>query len=274
MKNEQEIRAAYRDILGNETDPDLVRIVGRLTSDLSCAYKVDQPSQHLLSFVDEVVHKQAMEPTRGHKLLRRSPVAGRWPRQVGNLAACLLLAVMLAGAGYAALPVIEEAFNQQPSTREIIANNLGKELNVSQSVDGFTVTVKRVYANTQQIVIGYTISGPSDRTFNSFHYADLPYPPPALTDDERTEFHKGEGWSSALQDGTGGFVMTFSTRDVNITSSELRLHLEVPAIEAVEIIDPNDPPVASRIECDKGDNSLCFVTVQGPFKFDFTVPVE
>ncbi|MFN8536236.1 MAG: DUF4179 domain-containing protein [Thermomicrobiales bacterium] len=63
---------------------------------------------------------------------------------------------------------IGQAFGMAAGTNRIVTQHLGKELGVSQTVNGFTVTIERVYADANQIVIGYSVSGPPDRTFNNF----------------------------------------------------------------------------------------------------------
>ena len=45
----------------------------------------------------------------------------------------------------------------------IVEQDLGREMNLSQTVDGYTVSVRRVYADRDRIVIGYAAIGPPGR---------------------------------------------------------------------------------------------------------------
>ena len=69
-----------------------------------------------------------------------------------------LALLLLAGVAYASSSVVRELFTKlAPWVEE---SGLSQEMNLSQTVDGVTVRVERVYADANAAVVGYTISGP------------------------------------------------------------------------------------------------------------------
>jgi len=51
---------------------------------------------------------------------------------------------------------------------------LVREVNLPQSTCGFTMTIQRVYADANRVVVGYTITGPTNRSFINAFYGGPP----------------------------------------------------------------------------------------------------
>jgi hypothetical protein len=174
-----------------------------------------------------------------------------------------------------------------PGTQRIIFDGRGKAVDLSQTVDGFTVSIQRVYADANQITIGYTISGPPGRTFNNFQlfggYAGAPGRAPTATLPTLTDAHghtftaRPTSWGAGVEDGLGAYLLRYDMAGVPGNPTELRLRLEATAIEAIEAIGPQTPSSMDGHACQPHDDEAgdpCVTLVHGSFTFDFTVPVE
>lgn len=211
---------------------------------------------------------------------RARPLASGWrsgrslPRWTAAVAASLLAALILTGVALALAPIVERALNQDPGTRRIAALDLGRELHLAQTVDGFTMTIERVYADPIQVVVSYRISGPPDRTFANFHPFDLGGSTvPTLTDGLGNQLQPAPlSWGAGVEDGTGQYVEIFDGSGIQGTPKEMTFRLDVPAITAIEqMSDVTPPPYPDEYMCQSG---VCLFTVRGPFTFDFAVPFE
>jgi hypothetical protein len=181
----------------------------------------------------------------------------------------LLVSVLcLIGAGYAVLPALEAAFHLHTGTAAILSQGLGKEVDVSQTIEGFTVAIKRVYADANQIVIGYTISGPQGRTFNNImawgDYNPGPGHPvarsPFLTDTRGNAFSGGLGGAQpGIQDGTVAQLLTYDGVGIGSNATDIQVRLTIGKLSAYEHL---------------RENEFRDVIVNGPFEFDLMIPVE
>ena len=72
----------------------------------------------------------------------------------------LLILLLIGGTVYAASPVMRELF--QKLAGHIENKGLVQELNVSQTIDGVTVRIERAYADSNVVLVGYTVSGPKN----------------------------------------------------------------------------------------------------------------
>lgn len=83
----------------------------------------------------------------------------RWvrlmPRTRGRLIIAVLLMMLFGTVGFAATGWIDEIF--QDFAPEIGESNLGVQLNQRQTVNGITFTLERVYADEDNVVIGYSV---------------------------------------------------------------------------------------------------------------------
>jgi hypothetical protein len=222
-----------------------------------------------------------LQPRRG---------ASRWARWMPATRlgwAFLFLALFLAfgAVAYALAPIVmSRLFQQEAGLRHVEQAGLVQELNLSQTVDGITVTLERAYADANRIVIGFTISGPASQRYDSRQVM--------LTDAAGTIFPEGPlmygvtGKSDILEvelpPGEGGYVISFDAAAIQGTPSVLHLRLVMDVEEFV--LPPNAPELSPTPDSPLAEPPDVMVVVLeplptpapeaivGPFTFDFSVP--
>ncbi len=186
------------------------------------------------------------------------------------------LVLTLGAAAYAVGPVIGRLFQFSPGWQHVGEARLAQEVHLSQTIGDWTVTLERVYADANQILIAYTVSGPPGQ--NLIERA-------TLTDNQGRRFPEmaGAGVTGAsellgvrLPPGQGAFVSAFDASAVQGQPAKLDLHLEivlgrlVPVGDALSTPLPTAPPtstVAIAPAMRYQEEPLA-----GPFTFDFSVP--
>jgi hypothetical protein len=268
MNYEQHAHARYHDLLGDHADPELVRLVVQLDHDLGTVYRLDDPPQHLVAAIDRAVQQRTLK--RRQPLGRQGPfLFAPWlPHRLSMGVTLLVVIVCLVAAGYAMAPILQQAFHSHTGTGAILSRNLGKPIDASRTIEGFTVAVKHVYADANQIVIGYTITGPRGRTFNNImawgDYDPGPGHPvarsPFLTDTRGNALNGGLGGEQpGIQDGTVAQLLSYDGVGIGSNATEIQVRLTIGKLSAYERL---------------GENRFRDVTVNGPFEFDLTIPVE
>lgn len=260
MSNEHYLRDKYPDLLGGEEDPALIRLIGGLDA-LSSE---NNPSTHVVRSIGSGL----LERSGRRRSRSRAFSARAWiPRRLVTTTVGLLLVPILAGATYTMVPVIEKAFTVDPGTARIVTENLGIVVNQSRSVKGFTLTVQRVYADANQVAVGYTVTGPPGRTFNSFmvwgKFDQSRYPRfgavPTLIDGRgHTLSAFNDIYGTGVEGGKYGQVMRYNAPVGLETRRRIALHFQVGTITAVESV---------------REHELRVITVTAPLRFNFTVPV-
>lgn len=243
-----------------------------LVHDLIRLERATPPPPHLRAEIARALADHAVRdplPSRLH----RWPVGRSTPRRLVVVAASLLMAFVLAGATLAIRDVLERALNMEPTTRQIAALDLAQPVGLARTVDGFTVTVEQVYADPIQVVVGYTIRGPADRSFSNFHPFDLEGAdrPTLLDADGNSLPHGPMSWGAGVEEGTGGYVEVFDGADLPEGRQQVALRFEIPAISVIEQVKEATADLSlARGKC---ETNVCWRTVSGPFVFDMTVPV-
>ncbi len=118
------------------------------------------------------------------------------------------------------MPILQRALRLERGLQRIQEQHLGQEVDLRQTVAGFTVAVQRVYADANRIVIGYTVSGPADIAFNIFSPIDT-----ALTDQEGREYPTHSGIGTGMEGDTGGYVLSFDAGVPSQAPERLQLRL-------------------------------------------------
>ena len=176
----------------------------------------------------------------------------------------------------------EPAYPLGAPASNLVWGREGQELNASQSRDGWTVSVARVYATTSWVILAFTVSGP-DRTYT--------VETPGLTTPDGVPLTSNFTEQGSTFDGTyvgpNGFLVTFSPQNSPISPSTQSLRFEVPAIHVRSVFTPCSTlagtvmPTPTLIP-DNIMEILQNVTPQptppdlevvGPFTFDLQVPV-
>lgn len=143
----------------------------RAVRDLRAAYAASPPS-HLRAATDRAVYGRLVQhrrPAAGSPSARRP----RWPRRRARVVAGLACAaaVLMGATVYAALPVLTPLVDEALGTvgahsgnSYLVAQHLGQQVDLSRSACGYTMTMTRVYADANRVVIGYIVQDPPGRT--------------------------------------------------------------------------------------------------------------
>ena len=209
----------------------------------------------------------------------------RWARVVpatrlGWAFLALVLCLAFGAVAYAVAPAVGRLFQQEPGLQHVEQANLVQELNLSQTVNGVTVTLERVYADANRIVVGFTIKDPDGQRDDVHHLT--------LTDAAGTVFPGTTGFGVTgrsdifgveLPPGEGAYVLAFDASAVEGTPAELDLRL---VVEVRELVLPTDTPGPSPTSAGSPAEPQEPMVVElepmpqgaivGTFTFDFSVP--
>lgn len=196
------------------------------------------------------------------------------------LAAVVVVLLVFAGGTVATVPLVTRSLNQSSKTQRIVADGLGKEVNLASTVDGFTVTLERVYADPGMIAIGFTISSPPGHDFKSFNVYGNVFgqgSDPTLTDGRGHTYSLGPhgfqfNLGTGVEGGTTGNVLIYDAAGLPGGSGEISLHLSIAALSVYEQVAPDHRPAGTSYCGEQTSPIRCF-NVAGPFTFDFIVPV-
>ncbi|MBN1367730.1 MAG: zf-HC2 domain-containing protein [Dehalococcoidales bacterium] len=165
--------------------------------------------------------------------------------------------ILLAGGTvYAATTIVKGLFNQY--AEQIENAGLAQVMDINKTIDGVTVSLERAYADSNAVIVGYSINGPKNNYFA--------IPAKLSTDDGNLlqgmiGFNIVEDSDMILGDWRPGehaaVLMSYDASSIEGTPKEINLHLEVNVDINIEI---------STLTGETDGNSV------GPFIFNFTVP--
>jgi len=192
----------------------------------------------------------------------------------------LVLCLAFGAVAYAVVPVVSRLFQQEAGLRHVEQANLVQELNLSQTIDGVTVTLERAYADANRIVVGFTIKDPNGQRYDAGHLT--------LSDMTGTVFSPTIGFGVtgqsdilqvSLPPGEGADVICFDADPVEGAPAELDLRLVMEVREFVLPLDAPEPPPTPISPPDEPPASMVVEALSvpegaivGPFTFDFSVP--
>lgn len=257
MKTNQSLHETYGDILKHRGDPSTLGVVASLDRSFAPARAIVPPTEVLVG-IDRIVEEHRAGGNRGRRASRPGMLQLRQPL---SAMAALLLVLVLAGAAYRAVTVLEQAFNGSQGERYVVSHNLVKHLNISQASDGYTITLKGAYADSNSVVLAAVLHGPGTvaqgTEFSIFPNAEL-------TDANGVVLHPASG--CVVMDG-GVCSVTYGASGVSSTTKELRLHWVIRQLNH----NRPPPPAPSR---ESTPSPISDQRAAGPFVFDFTVPVQ
>lgn len=253
------------DLFGESGESDLQRLIDNLAE-----LHAPEPSPpDVRASIERAIDDRLRSPAI---LGRRAATGGfRDSHRVVKVAALGVSAFVLLGAAPSIRSRVEQALLLGDDTRVIIERDLGSDVSLSQSVHGFTVTIERVYADTDHVIIAYSIAGQPGHTYQNFHPHDVDgSASPTLHDARGNELSLSPtSWGSGVESGEGGYVLVFDASGVATAEQVLILRLELPALTVIEKhVHGETPPMPWARVC-TGD--VCTFTVPGPFTFDLTV---
>jgi len=263
------------DLSGPRDDPDHARLVG----DLGRLHAATLPPQRDQALA-RLLHERASASERRDRPARRL----RPPtRPLILLVAALLGVSLVAGVAVAeqpplslaqllarALSVFAVGTGDGSGAGQARHVPFGRAVNLAQSACGYTVAVKRVYADADRIVVGYTVTGPAGRSFDGGGFS----PTFTLTDAHGHTFAPDTG-GGPVQGNREGAVTDFDASGVAGLSGTLALRLTSPTMTAYEKLG-GAPPVSVPCETYShvGEAGYRWVTIVGPFTYNFTVPMS
>jgi hypothetical protein len=198
---------------------------------------------------------KAAEPSRDwwHNVIsrlgeqkHRSRWFGLMPKTRLAWALLPVLVLLVGGTVYGASSLLTELF--QKHAPQIEEAGLAQELDLSQTINGITVSLERAYADSNVALVGFTVNGPDTR-----YQAEI----------SGLSTADGQNLSGMIGVGTGSkeimgnlnsfaTIYTFDASTLKDVSSELNLILEVSVADLPMI----------------GESK----TLAGPFRFEFNVP--
>lgn len=248
MPNPQSARR-YPDLLDDTSDPALARLVGALDT----AYTSPEPPAPMRAAIGHALRQQATHAS--------SPRAARatswWPsarlprRAVVVTASILLAALILGGGAFAVEPYLANLFNMEPGTQQVLALKLAQPVHVTQQLDGFTVTVEKVYADANNVLVAYVVTLPAGGGYTSAMLVD-----PVASTDQGTLGPGGMGFGAANQGTSQANMLFFDASSITGTPSQLQVHLTASGLGAI---------------ADGGKSDAHQVNIPGALSFDFTV---
>jgi hypothetical protein len=187
--------------------------------------------------------------------------------RMGWAVAALAVFLALGTAAYGLASVIDRLFEQEVGLEQTQEANLGRVANLSQTADGVTARVERVYADAGRVVIGLTLHGANGTRYDlgqlTLTQADgtILWPVSGL----------GVAAESELLPGESAFVFTFDASPVQGAPESLDLRLSLTAVEALppDSAQPTAPPPG--MDAGVAAPASTAPTV-GPFTFDLRVP--
>lgn len=223
MERKQRLNERYSDLLGEQPDAALSRLI----DDLDATYTAAMPPAHLGQASGQTLRERAASGRRLPVPLRRVSSPRRAPRRLVTVAASLLLAgVVLAGTVYAIEPILSRALDLDPGTQQILKDNQYQVLDVTHTIGGTTLTVQRAYADANRIIIGYTTTkqpGSSDNPASHDEFVLM------TQDGTVLPSRGGAGYRDPGQ--AEASVISYDAASITGNLREVRLRLEVRAPE-------------------------------------------
>lgn len=162
--SDDRLKQTYPDILLEDAAPALTRLV----RDLDTVARATVPPPGLAQSLERALRDRTIARPRHPWLSSHIHLPRRLTRRTRAFPVAFLLIMLLAGAAYHMIPIVERAFFVDAGTQQILNGNLATHLNLTATTGGYTVTLQRAYADVNRIVVGYTVRARDGRPFNGF----------------------------------------------------------------------------------------------------------
>ena len=163
-------------------------------------------------------------------------------------------------------------------------NGYERDVLITRQACGFTITLQRVYADINQVVIAYIVTGPSGRSFIGALGANptsATSPRVSTTQGLTLLYLKGAVYTDPILHKDGA-IIAFDAAKVQTTSRQLTIRLTFPVLTTVEQWEGTPPrptpcetarPFRPREAPPGWDyKRMRWLTVRGPFMFDVAMP--
>ncbi|HIE38809.1 MAG TPA: DUF4179 domain-containing protein [Anaerolineae bacterium] len=206
--------------------------------------------------------------------------------RLGWISLALVLSLAWGAVAYAVAPVMDRLFQQETGLQHVEQAGLVRELDLSQTVEGVTVTLERAYADANRVVVGFTVSGPDGQRYDPYRVTLVG------TDGAALPLATGMGMTGSsdvlgadLPPGDGAHVLSFDAAAVEGEPAELDLRLVVELERVTLPPDATGPFLTSARPPANTPDSAVVVDLEplptpdegaivGPFIFDFSLPFD
>jgi hypothetical protein len=221
--------------------------------------------QRLDSVADQALGAVDLWPGVERRTLRGLRRA-RWmpASRLGWAAVAAVAVVLLGSAAYAAAPLLTDVYRINP-TWNPAAGDSSYPVQVTQTIDGCTVTLEQVFIDQERILIGVSGTGPSEMSLG----------PTNVT------LHTGDGQTLPWVDGAGhgdlgaaAWVLAFDATSLEELPDLLTLDLSL-SISAIPVDEAHPSPATPEHASDQSLEvvlSPIEASVFGPFRFTVSVP--
>lgn len=244
-------------------------VTSRLIGDLNTLYAASAQPPHLRAAMDQCIRERAA--AQPHFASPQRPLV--WWRRRTVVISGVALAAIIAGAAYAASPLVDRLL---PS----FVLRHSQNLSLSRGACGFTMEVTRAYADANNVILGFSLSGPSGHTYTWGSYPFDAAGAPHLTDARGHDLMMIRTLSGPVQGTTEGQVMQFDAGSIAGKTGPFHLRLAVPSIAMTEQVPgakSSTPPcityrqssVPARFRAAKAPVRV--LAVNGQFSFDLVV---
>ena len=301
-KDNEQLYREYPDLLGGSSSPEAEQQVDpkllRLIRDLDAACAPSEPPAHLAASITQALAEYNVQRQQAanarviayngrHAAVAATaaptspdpdvPKRARWTRllpatRLGWAAVLLAVSLILSAGAYAVLPVLEQAFHIA-GMDHIERENLGQQVDYRQTINGYTVVVRRVYADANNIIIGYVIENAGSDSGN-VHPANE-----KLTNSHSTVFKAISGAGSGVQGGEAGYIATYDASvlgNSTETPESLNLNFTLDLVAFRSANETQPAPTAVQVGPDSWAveaQPMREEKLAGPFTFSFSVPV-
>lgn len=216
----------YRDVLGHDVDAATEHFVADLDAALAPARL---PVQARASVALALSQRAASMPARRGRRSRR------WRRPVFILLAALIGligGVATAGSG-TPTTLVDEAMVYAPGQQQVM-QRYGHAVNATARACGYTLQIRRVYADANRVVVLYTVSGPSGRHFISGGSGW-----PALTNARHIFMEPLDlGVSRDTIESMEGRYVAYDANRITRHARTLHLRMTIPSLDMAEVLGP------------------------------------
>lgn len=202
------------------------------------------------------LERQLLVQMKGQEDVDRTPKH----RRIHLVAAILIGMLVFVAVAYAVDSILQRTIHFDSGLRAVDEAQQGIELNLRQTIEGYTVNVQWAYADANRVSVGFTVS-----TDANTEYTNLSPRTVELTDDEGNSFPLSGGFGSGVEDNVSGNVYSFdlSALDEVPEALNLRLELDVEVITALQ-----------RTLVPTPDWDAWAEGPYGPFVFEFSIPTS
>lgn len=164
------------------------------------------------------------------------------------IVALVVILLVLVGSVYASeIPILNSLFHMEQGTQHILQTNQYTDFHQSKTVNGFTVTIEKVYADANRVIVGYTVNGNAGQNLNNTFAFGLS----TLTTQQGVSLRLMQGVGTSAIGSITGNVFSFDASSIQNDPKNLQLRLAIPY---------GRQPVASAFK------------INGALTFNFSVP--